>query len=385
MYSSRAFAAPSALAAVLVFSGVFLAAGQALAQAVDYVEIRSGKYKMTDYGKTGEKVPRTGPIIEVYSRSGIEYDTIGNDNEGLNFIVGVKARCEGNQRVGKAELTLPWGSERLKINKQRQTYSRGFKTVTARSGFALPDIGRTPAEACMRELDKRVAGSNLSREEWIERGFVVRYDDAYTLGFALTCNQGKGWNQFGRAETTAPVWIVCQPSKVAAAGARQAAPGSSESGSGSAAGTDSAPTRLTGRSRPAKPAKPERSIRAAATDSGELVSTLTLSVDKENYQGRCPVALRFSGAITTSRAGIVQYRLVDDEGNRSPLRSLKFAGAGSQSIVGWSKAFAKPGAARDGAQPGDSKVNYQGWVRIKIVEPREAMPSDAAAYRVTCK
>lgn len=392
MYSSRAFAARCTPTAVLAFADAFsvavfatvLTAGSAFAQAVDYVEIRSGKYKMTDYGETGDEVPRTGPVIEVYSRSGVDYDTISNDNEGLNFIVGLKGRCDGNQRVGKAELTLPGGSERLKINKRRQAYSRGFKTVTTRSAFTLPDIGRTPAQACMKELDRRVSRSSLSREEWIERGFVVKYDDAYRLGFALTCNQGKGWNQFGSAETSAPVWIACQPSKVAAAGAGQEAAATASSAPDS--GPAESPTRLTERSAPASDASPVRAAeRVIRTTSDELVSALTLNVNKEDYQGRCPVALRFSGNISASRAGIVQYRLVDDQGNQSPLRSLKFAAAGSQNIIGWSKAFSKPREAQEGAEDGDSKANYEGWVRIKIVEPHEAMPSDAAVYQVTCK
>ncbi len=386
MYLSRAFAAPTARAAAFAFSVAFLASGSlfapVFAQEVDTVDIRSGKYKMTEYGETGEEIPRKGPIIEVYSKSGITYDTIANDNEGLWFTLGVKGRCAGNQRVGIAELTLPDGSQSLKVNKRRQTYSRGFKTVTARSGFLLPDIGRTPMQACMKELDRRVAGSSLSREEWIERGFVVRYDDAYKLGFALTCNQGRGWNQFGEAETTAPVWIACQPSKVAAAGAREVVPAG-------AAETRPVTRRLTPLSKPAEPAEPAgQAGLAASAEMGQLISSLTLGTDKKNYRGRCPVALRFSGAVTVSRAGTVRYRLADHEGNASPVRSLKFVSAGSQNIVGWSKAFALPAATgADGdteAAPHESP-DYQGWVRIEVVAPSDAQPSERADYSIICE
>jgi hypothetical protein len=379
MYPSRAFAVPSALAAALLLSTAFSGFGPAFAEDVEYVEIRSGKYKMTEYGETGEEIPRKGPVIEVYSSSGIEYDTIANDNAGLWFSIGLKGRCAGNQQIGKAELTLPEGGESLKFKKRRQSYSRGFKKLTVRSGFALPEIGRTPAQACMKELDKRVAGTSLSREEWIEHGFVVRYDDAYKLGFALTCNQGRGWNQFGEAETSAPVWIVCQPSKVAAAGAR--APAATET-----AEAQAETRRLTGPAKPAQSSKPAETAEpeklAEQTKPAALVSALALRANKEDYRGRCPVALRFSGAVTSNRAGVVRYRLVDHEGNSSPVRSLKFTAAGAQNIVGWSKAFSLPGEER---AEGDAGPDYQGWVQIEIVEPRQEAASGRAAYRVTCE
>lgn len=379
MYLSGAFSALMARAAAFAFSVAFLGSGQLFAQEVDIVDIRSGKYKMTEYGETGEEIPRKGPVIEVYSNSGIDYDTIANDNEGLWFTLGVKGRCAGNQRVGIAELSLPDGGESLKVNKRRQSYSRSFKTITARSGFLLPDIGRTPMQACMKELDRRVAGSNLSREEWIERGFVVKYDDAYKLGFALTCNQGRGWNQFGEAETSAPVWIACQPSKVAAAGARQVVPAET-------AETRPETRRLTPLTKPAEPA--EQAGLAESTEMGQLVSGLTLGTDKRNYRGRCPVALRFSGAVTVSRAGTVRYRLADHEGNASPVRSLKFVSAGSQNIVGWSKAFALPAAASAaaGTESGAEKgPDYEGWVQIEVIEPGDAQPSDRADYSIICE
>ena len=381
MYPSRAFAAPMALpvalAAVFLFSGL----AKPLAQEVEYVDIRSGKYKMTEYGETGEDVPRVGPIIEVFSKSGVDYDTIANDNKALPFILDLKGRCAGNQRVGKAELTLPDGRENLEVKRRRQSYARNFKKITVRSAFVLPDIGRSPAQACTKELDRRVASSNLSREEWIERGFVVRYDDAYKFGFALTCNKGKGWNQFGEAETTAPVWIACQPSRVAAAGVRQAASGA-PAGSGEAGPEASGPTRLTERAKPTEQQQP-----APPAELTQLISAMTLRANKGDYQGRCPVALRFSGAVTVSRAGTVRYRLADNEGNRSPLRSLKFAEAGSQSIVGWSKAFAIPAAAEAEAEAEavEGAADFQGWVQIEVVEPRRVQPSDKAEYRVTCE
>ncbi|MCH8862062.1 MAG: hypothetical protein IID51_06090 [Proteobacteria bacterium] len=394
MTLSRAFAALTARAAALVFSIAFLGSGSlfapAFAQELDIVDIRSGKYKMTEYGETGEEIPRKGPVIEVYSNSGIAYDTIANDNEGLWFTLGVKGRCAGNQRVGKAELSLPDGNQSLKVNKRRQSYSRSFKTITARSGFLLPDIGRTPMQACMKELNRRVAGSNLSREEWIERGFVVKYDDAYKLGFALTCNQGRGWNQFGEAETSAPVWIACQPSKVAAGGAREVAPAET-------AEIRSETRRLTRLTKPAQPAEQEGLAEPAALpEMGQLVSGLTLGADKENYRGRCPVALRFSGAVSVSRAGRVRYRLADHEGNASPVRSLKFVSAGSQNIVGWSRAFASPAAASAnagtdagtdaGTEGGPEKgPDYEGWVQIEVIEPSDAQPSDRADYTIVCE
>lgn len=375
------------VAVAAAFSVTFIAFAPAFAEDVEYVEIRSGKYKMMEYGETGEEIPRKGPVIEVYSSSGVDYDTIANDNAGLWFTLGLKGRCAGNQRVGKAELTLPEGSESLKIKNRRRTYSRGFKTLTTRSGFVLPDIGRTPAQACMKELDRRVAGTSLSREEWIERGFVVRYDDAYKLGFALTCNQGKGWNQFGEAETSAPVWIVCQPSKVAAAGARVAS-------TADTAEAEQEPRRLTRLTEMPEPAKAEEAEKPAElTRSAELsplVSGLTLRANKEDYLGKCPVALRFSGAVTSTRAGVVRYRLVDDEGNNSPVRSLNFAAAGSQNIVGWSKAFAPPAGVgtdediKEGIAD-EEGPDYQGWVQIEIVEPQQEVLSGKAAYRVTCE
>lgn len=65
------------------------------------------------------------------------------------------------------------------------------------------------------------------------------------------------------------------------------------------------------------------------------VNALQINVDKANFTGTCPHTFKFSGVITTSGTGIVQYRFrdIDHEFDFLVEGSLRFNSAGSQTVT----------------------------------------------------
>ena len=108
-----------------------------------------------------------------------------------------------------------------------------------------------------------------------------------------------------------------------------------------------------------------------------LIADLTFEVDRPSYVGKCPVGLQFTGSITTSRAGYIQYRSITDDGTTSPTETLEFADAGTQKISISSETI-EPAAQDDGP-------SYEGWRRLEIIEPAGLAPSSTADFSVTCQ
>ncbi|MEJ2582705.1 MAG: hypothetical protein P8127_13880 [Acidobacteriota bacterium] len=128
-------------------------------------------------------------------------------------------------------------------------------------------------------------------------------------------------------------------------------------------------------------------MKAVPAQLAPLISDLEYKVDRPSYVGRCPVGLKFTGSITTSRKGTVKYRSVAHDGSASPTYTLQFGSAGKKMIGVWGETLSEPDpsgtlalGANDGAGP-----DYQGWRRLEIVEPHGFAPSPPAEYSVTCQ
>ena len=81
--------------------------------------------------------------------------------------------------------------------------------------FTQPDIARAPAAACNFELDKRASQGSKSRQYWMQRGFVVRYENAYEAKFTASCSGGLARGEFASETIKTPVWKARAPTEVA--------------------------------------------------------------------------------------------------------------------------------------------------------------------------
>ncbi len=84
---------------------------------------------------------------------------------------------------------------------------------------------------------------------------------------------------------------------------------------------------------------------------------------------RTPTTFTYSSDITASAAGVVSYRWVYSSGQKSAVRALRFAAAGTQQVPG--------GVVR-------AKGAGTGWAELQIVAPA-ASYSNKASYRLLCR
>jgi len=109
-------------------------------------------------------------------------------------------------------------------------------------------------------------------------------------------------------------------------------------------------------------------VGSTATPTTFAVSSTTLTVSPTTYDGSCttPVKFTFNGTITANRAGTVQYHFIRSDGP-SPVQTLVFSGAGSQSVTAdWSLG-----------------ASTSGWEQIYIDNPNHQAMAQAG-FTLTC-
>jgi len=72
-------------------------------------------------------------------------------------------------------------------------------------------------------------------------------------------------------------------------------------------------------------------INAVNPASAFAVTSVSMTVDADTFNGTCPHTFHFNAAITTNSAGTVTYYWTRSDGTSSPQQSLAFTAAGTQS------------------------------------------------------
>jgi hypothetical protein len=122
-------------------------------------------------------------------------------------------------------------------------------------------------------------------------------------------------------------------------------------------------------------ATPTPTVTATPPPTNEFrVIGTTLTANPDNYVGRCPAKITFSGTITVNQAGRVKYTFLRSDGAIDTRDlSLDFDGPGSKPVeTTWTL-----GAAVPAFQP------FRGFQSIKILSPNE-MESNKAAFVMHC-
>jgi hypothetical protein len=198
---------------------------------------------------------------------------------------------------------------------------------------------------CNAKLKALADLTGRSRSELVADGFGIRFRNWIEGRATLTCG---GRNNSKSAAARLDIWVQC----------------------GGHPGPDE-PIAPSG-----DPIPPELS---------PLVADLTFEVDHPSYVGKCPVGLQFTGSITASRAGYIQYRSIADDGRTSPTDTLTFTGAGTQTITIWNETFSESPSGSPPAAAENDGSNHKGWRRLEIIEPAGFAPSSNVDFSVTCQ
>src|SRR5688572_18426221 len=62
------------------------------------------------------------------------------------------------------------------------------------------------------------------------------------------------------------------------------------------------------------------------------VTDVVLKADEPNITGRCPLLVKFTGAITVNGKGTVKYTFTRSDGATAPVQTITFIEAGTQTV-----------------------------------------------------
>ena len=311
-------------------------------------------YKMNKFGSSGDNIPISGPVIHVFSKDGKKYTTISNDNENLTHASKVGGICGKRSHDFKSASVSVAGTSHGVSGTGK--HSMKTHTESFQFPFTLPNMPRTPAAACNLELDKRVANSDKSRNYFMSRGFVVKYQNAYEAKFTAACSGGLSKGSFDSKTIKTPVWIACA---------------STSSGSK----PNSRPNKPPPRPKPS-PVPLKVTAKLDATQQGTI------------YAEKCPASVRYTGSIYVSKPNTkVTYQILSTEWD-SPKRTITIAKPGSQEITGWSQSYREKKADINSLSSGSSNArktpDASGSVRLKVQYEGGTAQSAAIPYTVFC-
>ncbi|NNF68018.1 MAG: hypothetical protein HKM98_10970 [Gammaproteobacteria bacterium] len=295
------------------------------------------------------------PLIKVYSTNGESWNAV-DDTVPVVFKVRLNAKCRFEGRGNKAyEGDLQIAGFEI-IGDTDPAHFLIPHSSTAQGLFRYAGGADQPVNvlnACKTELTKRMSeNADMSKYEVLAKGLEIKYPGAFKVKYRMFCHAtGLGKSDLGSDSTLVNARIQCAASDLAASKIPKPEP---------------------------VPAKPARLV--------SLIKAVTFDADPAQYQGKCPVGVRFNGKITSNRAGTVKYRYISHDGRESPTFTLKFARAETKATRKWSRTLSKPDTKNKIAMPGGraSKWDHQGWQRLDVLEPKPT-GSVTANYKVDCK
>jgi len=122
-----------------------------------------------------------------------------------------------------------------------------------------------------------------------------------------------------------------------------------------------------------QPVTKEKQAAPSQSQPGSLVTRVGLKADGNNT-GRCPLTVNFTGFITTTGSGDVQYTFIRSDGIAGPVLSAHFKDAGTQAVTtSW------------GLGEGSDQPHYEGWAAIRILSPNQLESShETGSFSITC-
>lgn len=307
------------------------------------VKLQDIIYESWSKPKLGDALPVGGPVIRVYSEGADRFDFVGHTNEPVRFVGLLSGACPRINKISALEFKVAQSNASVSHPDGRGAwFSRIGEIDVPHNQMQALDAVR----ACNDKLKTLAAETGRSKNDLVSEGFGIRYPDAIEGRAVLLCT---GRNNSDSDTEKLDLWVEC-----------------------------------VGNPKSAEPETP--AMKAIPAKLAPFITGLTFDVDRPSWVGKCPVGLKFTGSITTSRAGTVKYRTVAQDGSSSPTYTLVFGAAGTKEIGTWGETLAEPKASDTLAAGPDSKgPDFTGWRRLEIVEPAGFAPSAPADYTVTCQ
>ena len=322
--------------------GILIAATPGIAPASENLELREIDYASWMKPKFGDRLPVGGPVIRVYSEGKDRFKSIGHTSEPVRFLGLLSGRCGDVDEISSLEFEV--ADQKVSLS-----HPGGEGAWFSRTGVV--ELSRTEPQGfhavpeCNAKLKALADRTGRSRSELVADGFGIRFRNWIEGRATLTCG---GRNNSESAAARLDIWVQC----------------------GGHPGPDE-PIAPSG-----DPIPPELS---------PLVADLRFEVDHPSYVGKCPVGLQFTGSITASRAGYIQYRSIADDGRTSPVDTLTFADGETQTVTIWNETFSESPSGSPPAASESIGPSYKGWRRLEIVDPAGFAPSSNVDFSMTCQ
>ena len=290
----------------------------------------------------GDRLPVDGPVIRVYSEGNDRFKYIGHTDEPVRFLGLLSGRCGTTEEIHSLEFEV--AGQEVSLSHPDGTGAWFSRTGAVELSRTEPQ-GFHAVRECNSKLKALAERTGRTRSELVRDGFGMRFRNWLEGRATLTCGDRKNSES---ADARFDIWVQCG-----------------------------------GHPGPDEPIAPPGN--PVPAELSPLVADLTFEVDNPSYVGKCPVGLRFTGSITTSRAGYVQYRSVADDGRTSPVDTLKFTGAGTQAITTWNETISDGPSGSASAASDSNGPGFKGWRRLEIIEPAGFAPSSNVDFSVTCQ
>ena len=307
------------------------------------VTFREVQYEQWSQPELGDPLPVGGPVIRVFSEGGDGFDFVGHTNQPVRFWGQFSGTCGRVYKISYLQFRVEGVTVPVSHPDERGAYFSRYGSVDVPHDMLK---GFNAVRACNDKLKTLAAETGRSRRDLVAAGFGIRFPDRIEGRGVLMCT---GRNNSDSDTEKLDLWVECVGK-----------PDSDE---------------------PERPA-----MKMVPAKLSPFITDLTYEVDRPNWVGKCPVGLKFTGSISTSRAGTVKYRTVGHDGSTSPTSSLEFDSAGTKAVGVWGETIAEPKASATlSAGSSGEGPDVSGWRRLEIVEPSGFAPSAAAEYAVTCQ
>jgi hypothetical protein len=292
---------------LLIVLALAAVAPPAHAGRVTNIKIEQGSYK------AGSPYPE----IRVESLDGKRYSTT-DANSSLHFQLRAWARCSVLSAAAETKVGVNGGWEILASGWASNLWADlvDGKTVGFDAPWASPAMPGGPVSACNDEVQRR---ENAGKPAWksLKAGFKIKISNAYTGEIKVEC--GAVIKDHASRSVGLDTWIHCLPSPLA-----------------------KEPVRTAPKPRRVPPPGPQ-------PRSGP--STAELRVTPTDYRGKCPVQVNAQGSFTLPAAGRYWWRVVGDDGWKSPQIEFQ-AAAGAHKSIFWKRQIEAPHTSGGFAAPG---------------------------------
>ncbi len=287
-------------------------------------------------------------MIWVYSDNGEKWTDV-DESKPVSVSVNTDMECKYEGNVSGKN---PYSGNLLVAGLNRTSGGEIYSDMTQVKGkyrYVGP-IAQDPVKACNKELEKRVATlEGKTKYHFLSEGFIVDSPGALQAQLSLVCKAtGLGFDDYKDVGGYLDVRVNCQASPKAAG----------------------------------KIPKPE--VKVAKVKLGPLIKTVSFNANPANQTGKCPAGVKFTGKVTTTRAGEVKYRYKGSGNNESPVYTLKFSAAGTKNTANWNRTINPGAGGKDQIQAaGSGDPVYNGWQRIEVMSPEQG--SKQVNFKITCK